>query len=48
MTRKQNQEATQIMCQMDLRLQEYALDMLRHLKTAQDILKEKDQPKQTA
>lgn len=38
MTQKRVKEAMKIMIQMDLRLQEYAIDMLRHLKAAQRII----------
>lgn len=36
---KNKKEAERLFTQMDLQLQEYALDILRHLKMAQDILK---------
>lgn len=38
MTTEERKEVTTIMMSMDKNLQEYALDMLRHLKAAQTIL----------
>lgn len=50
MTQKKTKEVSDLMKQMDLELQEYAITMLRHLKAAQSILvnQNSDKPQQTA
>lgn len=39
-------EVNTLISQMDLETQNYALDMLRHIKFTQDILSKKNKPKQ--